>query len=181
MDIVGVLTSILGGGVTGLAGTVIQNVYSYKSKKLDIELEKTRHANELEQRRIDAAIMEKEWAARTQIAEVTAQGEVDKADAEALAKSYELEPDRYSNPTLLTRSQNWLLVILDALRAVVRPAMTIYLCVLTSFIYFQTRGLITSNPGDSFVLLEKLVETILFLFVSVTLWWFGSRNTQIKK
>lgn len=181
MDILSVVTSILGGGVTGLAGTVIQNVYSYKAKKLDIELEKARHANELEQRRLDAEVMKQEWAARTQIAEVTAQGEVDKADAEAFAKSYDLEPERYSNPTTLTHAQNWFMVLLDSLRAVVRPAMTIYLCVLTSFIYFQTRGLITSNPGDSFALLEKLVETILFLFVSVTLWWFGSRATQIKK
>ena len=180
MDILGVVTSILGGGVTGLAGTVIQNVYSYKSKKLDIELEKTRHANELEQRRLDAEVMKQEWAARTQIAEVTAQGEVDKADAESFAKSYELEPERYSNPSMLTCAQNWLLVLLDVLRAVIRPGLCIYLSVLTTLIYLQTRALIPLNQAGSFDLLEKLVGTILYLFTTIVLWYYGSRAAKPK-
>lgn len=176
MDILGAVTSILGGGITGLAGTVIQSVYTYKSKQLDIDLEKTKAANELEQRKLDGQLMAQEWAARTQVATITAQSETDKADAAALAASYATEPQQYSEKSLLTHSQEWVMVMLDALKAVIRPSMTIYLCVLTSLIYFQTRALVSAGQGDSFALLERLVNTILYLFTTVTLWWFGSRN-----
>jgi len=180
MDILGLVTSALGGGVTGLVGTALQSVFAYKSKKLDIELEKQKAANEIELRKIDIQMQAAEWASRTHIAEVTTKGEVDKADAATLAASYQLEPQQYSERSLLSHGQEWVMVIIDALRAIIRPAMTIYLCVLASLIYFQTRGLINSNQGDAFQLLEKLVETILYLFTSVTLWWFGSRNAQQK-
>lgn len=175
MDILGAVTSILGGGITGLAGTVIQSVYTYKSKQLDIDLEKTKAANEIVERKLDAEIMAQEWAAKTQVATITAQSETDKADAAALAASYN-EPAQYSEKTLLTHAQNWVMVFLDALRAIIRPGLTIYLCAVTTMIYIQTRSLITGNPTDSFALLEKLVDTILYLTTTCILWWFGSRN-----
>lgn len=178
MDVLGSLLSVVSGGATGLIGTVIQSVTTYKTKKLDIELEKQKAANEIELRKIDVEMTKQEWASRMQIAEVTTQGEVDKADAETLAKSYDLEPQQYSEKTLLTRTQNWLFVLLDALRAVIRPSMTIYLCVLTTLIYWQTRSLINTNQPDSYALIEKLVDTILYLFVTVTCWWFGTRATK---
>lgn len=176
MNILGALTSILGGGITGLVGTALQSFYQYKTRQLDIDLEKTKAANELAQRKLDAEIQAQEWASRTKVAEITTAGEVDKADDAALAASYQLEPQQYSEKSLLTHAQNWLFVLIDALRAFIRPGMTIYLCVLTTLIYQQTRGLIKTEPSDSFALLQRLVDTILYLFTTVTLWYFGSRN-----
>lgn len=169
------LLSVASGGITGLIGTAVQGFYQYKSKQLDIQLEQSKFSHELEQRKLDAEIMEKEYAARTQIAEVNANAEVDKADAAALAASYN-EPARYSEPTLLTHTQNWVMVALDGLRAIIRPGLTIYLCAITTMIYVQTRGLINGDPGDSFALLTKLIDTILYLTTTCVLWWFGSRN-----
>lgn len=176
MSVLDSVLSVLSGGFTGILGTAIQSVYQYKTRKLDIDLEKQKGLNEIEQRKLDIEQTKQEWASRTQIAEITTAGEVDKADAELLGKSYELEPQQYSEKTLLTRAQNWMFVIVDALRAIIRPGLTIYLAAITTMIYIQTRGLITTNQADSFALLEKLVNTILYLTTSCVLFWFGSRN-----
>ena len=180
MDILGFLTSAVGGGITGLVGTSIQSVFAFKSKKLDIELEKQKFANEIELRKIDVQVQAQEWASRTHIAEVTAQGEVDKADAETLAESYKLEPEQYSEKTLLTHTQNWIFVLVDALRAFIRPALTIYLAVLVSLIYFKIQGEST-DVAQVPALLERLIDTMLYVFTTITLWWFGSRNNSSKQ
>ncbi len=176
MSILDSILSVVSGGATGLIGTAVQSIYQYKTRQLDIDLEKTKAANELEKQKLDIQMQAQEWASRTHIAEITTQGEVDKADAASLAASYNTEPQQYSEKSLLTHGQEWIMVLLDALRGIIRPGLTIYLCVVVSLIYFQTRGLIPSNQGDSFALLEKLVNTILYVTTSVILWWFGSRN-----
>ena len=178
MSVIDSVLSVLSGGATGLIGTALQSVYQYKTRKLDIELEKSKAANELEKQKLDIELMKQEWASRTQIAEINAESAVGVADAELMAKSYDLEPQQYSDKTRLNRRQEWVMVIMDAIRAIIRPGLTIYLCVLTSLIYFQTRGLIQGNQGDSFALLEKLVNTLLYLFVTVVCWWFGTRGQK---
>jgi hypothetical protein len=176
MSIIDSVLSVLSGGATGLIGTAIQSVYQYQTRKLDIDLEKQKGLNEIEQRKLDIEQTKQEWASRTQIAQITTAGEVDKADAETLAASYQLEPQQYSEKSLLTHGQEWVMVLLDALRAIIRPGLTIYLCILVSLIYFETRGLIDTQQQNSFALLEKLVNTILYIFTTCTLWYFGSRN-----
>jgi hypothetical protein len=171
------LLSVASGGITGLIGTAVQGYYTYKSKQLDIQLEQSKFSHELEQRKLDAVIMEKEYAARTQIADITATAEVDKADAAALAASYATEPQQYSEKSLLTHAQNWILVLLDAFRAVIRPSLTLYLCAITTVIYLQARALLgTDLPSDIAAgLVTKIIDTILFLTVTAVTWWYGSR------
>jgi len=180
MSILDSLLSVISGGATGLIGTAVQSIYQYKTRQLDIDLEKTKAANELEQRKLDIQMQAQEWASRTHIAEITTQGEVDKADAEVLGESYKLEPQQYSEKTLLTHAQNWIFVFIDALRAIIRPAMTIYLSIIVTFMYFETRALVTQGSGEPIILLEKLVNTVLYVFTTVCLWWYGSRNPAKK-
>ena len=176
MSILDSILSVVSGGATGLIGTAVQSVFQYKTKALEIDLEKQKGINELEKQKLDIQMAAQEWASRTQIATITTQGEVDKADAATLAASYSLEPQQYSEKSLLTHAQNWLFVFLDTFRAIIRPGLTVYLCAITTMIYIQTRGLITANQGDSFGLLEKLVNTVLYLTTTCVLWYFGSRN-----
>ena len=74
MSILDSVLSVLSGGATGLIGTAIQSVYQFQTRKLDIELEKTKAANEIEMRKLDIQQTSMEWANRTQIAQVTTQG-----------------------------------------------------------------------------------------------------------
>ena len=171
--------SIFSGGATGLIGVILQRFADYKNKQLDMQLEAQRHANELEKRRIDAEIMKQEWAAKTKVAEVEGATAVSVADAQAFAESFKMEPQRYAEGAKLTKGQAWLMVVLDFLRGSVRPALTIYLCLLTTIVWYQVREKLHGQALDTTAALDVwrlVVGTILYLTTTVVLWWFGTRN-----
>jgi len=175
-------SSILSGGATGLIGIIIQRWADYKNKKLDIEASRERFSHERDMRKVDAEIMAQEWAARTKVAEIEVAGKIDVADSEAFAASFN-EPVRYSDGVKPTAGQGWMLIVLDFIRGIVRPGLTVYLCVLTTLIYLHARTLIGKEgailSSDQAVDLVKLiVGTVLYLATTCVLWWFGTRNKQ---
>lgn len=178
MDLFSGIASVLSGGLTGVIGSVAQGIFEYKSKKLDIELQKEKFANEIELRKVDAQVMAQEWAARTQVATVEATAQVDTEDAKAFAASLTSEPKTYHEGQLTT-GQNWMMVILDFCRGIIRPGLTIYLCVLTTAVYFQAKFLLKTNDisvEQAVGLVTQIINTILYLTTSCVLWWFGSRQ-----
>ena len=179
--LMGIVTSVVGGGATGILGVIAQRFADYKNRQLDIQLEEKKFAHEVELKKVDAEIMEKEWAARTKVAEVETAGASDVADSQAFAASYSLEPKRYSSETM-TAGQNWLMVILDFMRGIVRPALTIYLCLLVTLLYREAHDLMdTPLTGDQkYDLIVKIVYTVLYVWTTCTLWYFGTRNKQAK-
>lgn len=173
------ITSLFGGGLTGLIGSVVSRIFDYKTKQLEITANQQKFAHDLAMRKADAEIMAQEWAARTRVAEVETAGREAVADAQAFAESFK-EPPRYSAGATLTPAQTWLLVILDFTRGMVRPGLTIYLCVITTMVYLQARWLL--GPGiksdDSVQILNKIIAMILYLTTTCVLWWFGTRSKQ---
>lgn len=186
LEILGTLVGgIFSGGATGIIGVIAQRFADYKNKQLDMELEARRFEHSVALRRVDAEIMAQEWAARTKVAEVETAGASDVADAAAFAASYALEPKRYSSEALLTPGQNWLMVALDALRGSVRPLLTMYLCVLVTAIYIEARLTLRANgdelsPEQALELFKLMLGTICYVWTTVTLWWFGTRNRGAK-
>jgi hypothetical protein len=123
-----------------------------------------------------------EGANANALQELKNEGEIAKVDATAFVKSYDLEPKLY-NSGKLTNNQQWVMVLLDALRGSVRPLLTIYLCVLTTYIYFQAKGLLSQedlNVDQAMKLTEYVVHSILYLTTTIVLWWFGTRNKATK-
>lgn len=181
MPFLGFLSSIFGGGVTGLLGAGLQRVMDYKSKQLDLELEQKKMEHEIELRKADAAIMAQEWAARTQVATIEAGAKVDVADSAAFAASFATEPQKYSQGAALTPAQVWVMVLLDLFRGVVRPAMTVYLCIIVTMLYLDAQAIAAVRPvkdTDVLALLTKITDAILYIWTTVSLWWFGTRNKQ---
>jgi hypothetical protein len=188
-----ILGSIFSGGATGILGIVAQRFADYKNKQLDMQLEGQRHANTVALRELDSRIMAQEAAAKIEVTtlegenanalqELKNEGEIAKADGVAFTKSYELEPKLY-NSGKLTTGQQWVMVILDAIRGSVRPLLTIYLCVLTTYIYFQAKGLLSQEDLDvdqAMELTKYVVHSILYLTTTIVLWWFGTRNKATK-
>jgi hypothetical protein len=182
MDLLGGLTSLLSGGVTGLVGSAIGGYFTYKSKKLDIELQKEKYANDVALKELDSKIMAQEWAARTQVAQVTADAQVESEDAKAFAASLTSEPQRYAQGSL-TSNQNWLMVLLDSFRGIIRPGLTLYLAALTTMIYLQAHALLGSSPlttDQATGLVTKIIDTVLYLTTTCVLFWFGSRVHEKK-
>lgn len=181
LDLLGtVFASILSGGATGIIGVIAQRVADYKNKQLDLQAQKDKQAHEIAMRQADAAILAQEWAARTKVAEVEVAGRSDVADSESFAASFATEPQRYSEGVKPTKGQGWVLVLLDAIRGVVRPALTVYLCVLTTLVYVQAREMVGNGltAAEALALVKMVVGTILYLTTTCVLWWFGTRNRQ---
>lgn len=149
------------GGITGLIGGIAEKITAYKTKQLEIELEKQKFANELALRKVDAEILAQEWAARTKVADIEATAQVETEDSKAFATSYQMEPQTYGI--------KWL----DALRGSIRPALTLYLCGIVTVMYLRTDG----GTIDA----QAVANTILYLCVTATCWWFGSRGVKSQK
>lgn len=179
----GFLSSIFSGGVTGLLGVAFQRFFDFLKVKQEMQMKKQDQEHELALRRQDAELMAQEWAARTKVAEVEAAGREAAADAESFGKSFAMEPARYSEGVTLTPISGLMLVIADFLRGIVRPGLTIYLCVITTMVYLDSQAILKAYkltlPVDQAVDLAKLiVSTILYLTTTCVLWWFGTRNKQ---
>ena len=171
-------SAIIGGGATGILGAAVQRYADYKGRQLDLQAQASKQTHEVAMREADAKIMAQEWAARTQVATIEGETREAEADARAIEASYQLEPKQYSGSVKPTRGQGWLLVLLDVLRGVVRPGLTIYLCVLTTQIYNEMASQVGPLTADQRYETTKLiVGTILYLFTTVTLWWFGTRSS----
>lgn len=176
------LSSIVGGGMTGILGVVVQRIADYKNKQLDLQLITIKNGHEIHMREVDADIMREEWAARTRVAEIEAEAKENVADAEAFSASFN-EPKTYSEPTKHSIGQAWLMVILDFIRGIVRPTLTIYLCVLTTLIYLHSKKLMYAHgqsmtPDQAMNHVNLVVGTVLYLTTTCVLWWFGTRNKQ---
>ncbi len=176
-DIGGFLGSVLSGGVTGILGVAVQRVADYKNKQLDLQAAREKAQSEIALKQADAAIMAQEWAARTKIAETEAAGQEAVADSQAFAASFN-EPKQYAAGAL-NPAQTWLMVVLDFVRGIVRPGLTIYLCVLTTLVYFQAREIQVRtgiSSEEAYAVVKQVTSTILYLATTCLLWWFGVRN-----
>src|SRR5258706_4250216 len=95
------------------------------------------------------------------------------------------EPERYATgdrPTGGWGTFGWLMLVLtDVFRGLVRPALTVYLCALTTYVWWQVRQLLQVEELEPSTVLEvwkMVVGTILYLTTTCILWWFGTRNHQ---
>ena len=180
-SLLGLLGSVFSGGATGLLGVVAQRFADYKNRQLEMALEKQRGETEIAKRKADQEIMATEYAGKLKVAQEEGATARDVAESKAFEASVLREPERYSAAGSATAGQNWLLVLLDVLRGSVRPLLTIYLCALTTYVWFQVRTLVATEdlqPQDVLGIWTKVVDTILYLFTTCTLWYFGTRNKQ---
>jgi hypothetical protein len=181
-EIIGTLLgSVLSGGATGLIGVALQRFADFKNKQLDIQLAKQKFEQDVALKQLDMQMMEKEWAGRVQVAQTEAEAAADAAASKAFEASYAMEPKRYSEGVKPGKVGGFMLILLDLFRGVVRPALTVYLCVLTTLIYYQARELVGQenlSPEQALQIEHLIVGTILYLTTTCVLWWFGTRNKQ---
>lgn len=182
IDLVGTAaSSILGGGLTGILGVAVQRFADFKNKKLDIEASREKYAHEVAMKKADAEIMAQEWAARTKVAEVETAGKIDVADSQAFAASFAMEPQRYSTEVKPSVGQSWVFVILDFIRGIIRPGLSIYLCVLTTLVYLQAKETLKNDPldpKDQAEIMKLIIGTVLYLTTTCVLHYYGTRNKQ---
>lgn len=81
-----------------------------------------------------------------------------------------------------TESQKTKSTIADAIRAVVRPIITIYLLTVTTWLAYvvwtKTKGIETWETGELEELIRLIISQLLFLTTTCVVWWFGARPSS---
>lgn len=176
-----IISSVLSGGLTGVIGSAISRYADYKSKQLDMDLQKLKMANEVELKQVDAHIMEMEWQSREKISIVESDAKMDVADSKAFQTSLTSEPKMFSNPSKYNDKQNAMMVFVDCVRGLIRPGLTLYLSLITTLVYWEAGGIIKKNiltPEQAVQIYTQISSTILYLTSCCVLFWFGSRPTS---
>jgi len=177
----GIISSIFSGGLTGLLGVGFQRFFDFLKIKQEIEMKRLDHEHEANMRKIDGELMAQEWAARTQVATIEATAKENVAAEASFAASFNSEPKQYSARAKIGPFTGFLLVLLDFLRGIVRPGLTIYLCAITTMIYIEARTIMAGvafATTDAMRVHDHIISTILYLTTTCVLWWFGTRNSQ---
>jgi hypothetical protein len=176
------LTSVMSGGATGLLGIALQRFADHKAKKLDIEIVKLNHENALQLATIESERLRARLDTDLQKDRVEAETETHKSDNQLVEASYQHDQATYLAKDAQKQSQFAivLMTLVDFMRGVLRPGMTAYLCVLVTYMFLWVRSLAESygallSPADTYAVMKSIVDTILYVFTSVSVWWFGSR------
>jgi len=164
---VGWISSLASGGITGLLGSVVTNVSDYFEQR-------RKNSHEIELRKLDIQEMQQEYEARK---EISAQ----QASAKTTQTSYEHDSRSYT--TGMKVKSPWLkapLVLVDFIRGSVRSVLTVFLIVLVWYIFNQVQGVMEEagmeavKPDKALAIYSSIVDMILYLASTAVAWWFGS-------
>lgn len=179
MAISEIIGNVLSGGLTGLAGAAITRYADYKTKQLDIQVQQLKFDNEIQLRHIDERMIEKEWNVRESISINESASAMDIQSSKAFEAAITSDPKLFHNPSKLTRAQNAWLVLIDGVRGLIRPGLTLYLCLITTAVYMQAGTIIKQTPigaEHAVEIYSQISATILYLTNCCVLFWFGIRS-----
>jgi hypothetical protein len=191
------LSGVLSGGATGLLGVLLQRFFDMKARQQDIEVVKLNHQNalaladkETERARIQASATVDTARIRAEADQVAAEEDrlarEAEADSRSLVASYEADRAAYLEKGAQLRkgkiggAVTLLMALVDFLRGVLRPGLTVYLTAIVTVMFTQVLQLL-QDKGHEFAttelaqLLTQIVATILYCFTTCVVWWFGSR------
>lgn len=176
----GLLTTLFSGGVTGLFGAVFTNIFDYLKRKQE-------HKQNLELKKLDIEMMDKEWQYRDREADREADVRMVESEDDLRAASYANDAATYSNSFKVTKVWNkTLLVLVDVIRGIIRPALTVMLIWMVWDIMVDVEAII-SKAGVSGITADKaadiyyyVIKRIIFITEMCVTWWFGTRPKKDK-
>jgi len=180
------IATIFSGGVTGIVGGAIQSVFGWLNRKQDIEKLKLDHTFQIDMIKANSEVMKLEWEQRAKVATIEAESRADVAASEAFKEGFKNEPKMFSEKVNPSTAQGWLLVLLDFIRGVIRPGLTLYLCAIATMMYFEARavlamyGLKDLPMGEAIKIHGKMTDTLLYLFSTCVCWWFYTQASRNK-
>ncbi|MAK62638.1 MAG: hypothetical protein CMK09_16840 [Ponticaulis sp.] len=147
-DWFGMAASAAGGGVFGVVGTVLGRVAGYFEAQQQHVFDKSRWQHETEMVRLNLEVGQAKSEAEQELASL-------QGSWAGLRSSLEAEVSLTSSYPLV-----------NAIRALTRPALTLLLWVITALVFFNVE---TDMKA-------RIVETSVFAATAATLWWFGDRT-----
>ena len=162
-----ILETLLSGGLMGAIGSLVTNITEiFKQKQMD--------KHEMEMRRLDLEAMDKEY-------EMMRENSAD----ELMESSYEHDSSVLQSIVKKVKPNpiaSLLIIIIEAIRALVRPVLTIYLIyevhVVRSDVdaVLQRAGVDGLDVTQALALYGEVSQMVLFLASMAVAWWFGTRK-----
>ena len=159
-DLIGIITSAFGGGLTGLLGHGIKEWLSAKRLDKEARIKAEERAHEL-------AVMRLEAETAGKVAAIQTEGAAEVASYDALVSSYQHDKATYS--ARFDRLPRWAvgaLVMVDVVRGVTRPALTATGIVAVSYLAI--------GGAEEWVRLEA-TRALVYVTTAAFLWWFADR------
>ena len=120
----------------------------------------------------------KELAAESAHEVQMADKQMERAEIEGEIAIEEAEVDAFAE-SLKTQARSTGVVVIDAIRGLMRPVITVFLLVLSTWLAVNVHkmvGGLDSMPGNElFDLYKLIIQQLIFLTVTAVTWWFGSR------
>ena len=155
-------------------GAIIGTIGSYLGKIEERKAKAQEYGQELALREWDA----KETALSQRHEMAIADKEIQRAETEGAIALDAREADGWVESIKQSGKQSGI-VIVDAIRGLMRPVITVYLLVIASVIAYRISMLVgglEALPMEEMVSLYRhVISQIIFLTATAVTWWFGSR------
>ena len=148
------ILSVLTGGATGILGSVLGKLFNFADVSIAEKKAKGEHERTMEMHRLQAELRADELENERAIVEEQSAGAARVAS--------------YGMMTGVEVPYPWVAAILRLMR----PALTIMLVSITWYIYAST---------DDIAQQETIIQSVIFMSSTATLWWFGDRAMRPKK
>ena len=187
------LEVIFGGGLTGLVGTI----WSGYNKRKQLKEE---HAHELAFAKLNAANTRAEAEMNLLITESNIGGMRDIEEEKSFALSQKVGNEKLLGGTLFAKlfTQQgvasffalpvgvllcFLFGLADLLKGLARPAITIYLLIVSTWISKKAWDVLQSigeplTAVQASSLVEQVITVVLYLTTTAVTWWFGDRMNE---
>jgi len=190
------LGGVLSGGATGLLGVLLQRFFDLKHKQQEVEVVKLNLANSIELSKMENERAQIRANADTAAAQIQADGayavaeqETQAREAEAesrnLQAAFDADKSTYLLPAAQLQKGFWgtvitmLMALVDFMRGALRPLLTAYFVVLTTYIFVWTADLTKASGALSQEqvnhIVVMIITNVLYLSTVSALFWFGTR------
>lgn len=175
------ILSIVSGGATGLFGSLFKGIGDYFKRKQEM-------AHELAMRKADMEMMDKEWEYRDRAAAREGEVRLQESADDLQQASYQHDQATYSRGLKIKLAFNrTLLVMVDVIRGLTRPALTIIMLWMVWDLSKEVRAVIDAagveriDIATAMDLQKRIVCTVLYLASMCVAWWFGDRGKKVAK
>lgn len=187
-----VMTSVLGGGATGLLGMVIQRFFDMRKEAQSIQITKMQLDAAKEARTQDLEFQERMAGKAADLAALQAQLDAQARETESADQNYRasMDADKATFTAPLPPAAGGgagkapaILVWVDALRGSIRPGATIYTLILLTMVFLWVQDLYSQaglkmSPEQVHQLAMQCVGTVFYLSTTCMVWWFGVRPSH---
>ena len=158
-----IFTTLIAGGATGILGTGLSAAFSFFKSRQQNKLALEMRAIDLDEMRLEGELHAKAIGLQLEVTQIEAQNR-------ALLDSYKGERTFISKGMDLTPAQQWVVVFIDLIRGLMRPAITVFFLLLMYKVHSEN-----ALPQSEEIM---IIKSIIYMTTTSVLWWFGSRQLE---